>query len=143
MLIFSPGDALWPVKMDEVQIDQMMTNLTLNARDAITERGTIVITTRNVVVDASFCRSHPEIVPGDYVLLEVCDDGCGMDKKTLEYVFEPFFTTKSITEGSGLGLATVYGIVRQNRGALFASSTKGAGATFKIYLPRSASQSSL
>ncbi len=136
-LIFTSGEGLWPVKMDAVQIDQIITNLALNARDAIKERGTLFIATHNVTVDALFCKCHPEIVPGDYVLLEVRDDGAGMEKNVLDLVFEPFFTTKSMTEGAGLGLAVVYGIVRQNNGAVLANSIKGAGTTFEIYLPRS------
>ena len=137
-VIVTSVDRLWPVRIDSTQIDQVMINLALNARAAIKECGTLNITTRNIVVDAAFCAVHSEIVPGDYVLLEVHDDGCGIDQETLDSVFEPFFTTKSMIEGTGLGLATVYGIVRQNRGAIFASSTQGAGATFMIYLPRSA-----
>ena len=137
-VVFTPGDGLWSVRIDSTQIDQIMINLALNARDAITEIGTLVISTGNIVVDSAFCSVHSEMVPGDYVLLEVHDDGCGIDNQTLESIFEPFFTTKSMTEGSGLGLATVYGIVRQNQGAIFASSRKGAGTIFEIYLPRSA-----
>ncbi len=141
-VIFTPGDGLWPVKMDSTQIDQVMIKLALNARDAIKECGTLVITTRNIVVDSAYCFVHSELVPGDYVLLQVHDDGCGIDKETLDSIFEPFFTTKSMTEGIGLGLATVYGIVRQNQGAIFASSRKGAGTIFEIYLPRSAANGS-
>ena len=136
-LIFTPGDNLWRVKMDPAQIDQIVTNLALNARDAIKDAGAFFITTHNILVDAAFCECHPELVLGDYVLLEVRDDGCGMDKETLNSIFEPFFTTKSMTEGTGLGLAMVYGIVRQNRGAILPYSTKGKGTTFEIYLPRS------
>lgn len=122
--------------MDAVQIDQIMTNLALNARDAIKVNGTLFIVTRNVVVDADFCHDHSELIPGDYVLLEVRDDGFGMEKEVLDYVFEPYFTTKFMGDGAGLGLAMVYGIVQQNHGAIFASSIKGTGTTFAIYLPR-------
>lgn len=139
-LIFRPGHALWSVQMYLPQLDQIMTNFALNARDAIREGGNFFITTRNVVVDVPFSQSHPEIVPGDYIVLEVRDDGCGMDKETLDFVFEPFFTTKSMTEATGLGLSMVYGIVRQNLGAIFVHSTKGMGTTFEIYLPRSAAK---
>ena len=138
-LIYISGD-VWPVKVDSTQIDQVMINLALNARDAIKESGTLVITTKNIVVDAAFCNVHREMVPGDYVLLEVRDDGCGMDNDTLASIFEPFFTTKPMAEGTGLGLAMVYGIVRQNRGTILAYSTKGIGTTFEIYLPRSAAR---
>ncbi len=137
-VIFTSCDGLWPVKIDSTQIDQVMINLALNARDAINESGTLVISTGNVVVDAAFCSVHAEMVPGDYVILQVRDDGCGIERETLDSIFEPYFTTKSMTEGAGLGLATVYGIVQQNRGVIVASSRKGAGTTFDIYLPRSA-----
>jgi len=135
-LIFTPSDRLWLVQMYLPQIDQIMINLALNAKDAMKEGGNFFIATRNCVVDVAFSRSHPEIVPGDYVVLDVRDDGCGMDKETLNSIFEPFFTTKTITEAKGLGLAMVYGIVRQNRGTILAQSTKGKGTTFEIYLPR-------
>ncbi|ACF43563.1 two-component system sensor histidine kinase NtrB [Pelodictyon phaeoclathratiforme] len=135
-LIFAPGTLLWSVKIDAVQIDQIMTNLALNARDAIKVNGTLFIVTRNVVVEADFCHDHSELIPGDYVLLEVRDDGFGMEKEVLDYVFEPYFTTKFMGDGAGLGLAMVYGIVQQNHGAIFASSIKGTGTTFAIYLPR-------
>ena len=139
-LIFTPEDHLWPVKIDSTQIDQVLINLALNAKEAFNESGTLVVTTGNVVVDEAFFHSHPETVPGDYVLLKVSDDGCGMDKDTLASIFEPFFSTKPITEGTGLGLAMVYGIVRQNLGTILAYSTKGKGTTFEIYLPRSAAE---
>ncbi len=139
-LTFSLGEGLWSVDMYLPQIEQIMINLTLNARDAMKEGGDFFIATRNVQVDAPFSQSHPEIEPGDYVVVEVGDNGCGMDKETLDFVFEPFFTTKPMTEATGLGLAVVYGIVRQNLGAIFAHSTKGKGTTFEIYLPRSTSQ---
>jgi len=135
-LVFTPGEALWIVQMYLPQIDQIMINLALNAKDAMKEGGVFSLATRNVVVDAPFSQLHPEIIPGDYVVIEVGDNGCGMDKETLDFIFEPFFTTKPITEAKGLGLAMVYGIVRQNRGIILAHSTKGKGTTFEIYLPR-------
>ncbi len=136
-LIYTPGSALWPVKMDSSQIDQIMANLAINARDAIRGAGTMSIRTCNVSADALYCQQYPEMIPGDYVLLIVEDNGCGMDTETLELVFEPFYTTKSMAEHSGLGLATVHGIVRQNNGFIKVSSKKGEGTTFEIYLPRS------
>ena len=136
-LRYTPGDSLWPVTMDLLQIEQIMANLVKNSKDAIQDVGTLSIETRNVTVDSAFCKVHPYTVPGDYVLLVVHDDGCGMDKETRDSLFEPFFTTKSIESSTGLGLATVSGIVRQNRGTIDVFSQKGIGTTFEIYLPRS------
>lgn len=135
-LAFVPGKDLWAVKMDPSQIDQIMTNLTLNSRDAIQGAGAIIIETRNIVVDASYSQSHPGSFPGEYVQLMVRDDGHGIDKETINSIFEPFFTTKPITESYGLGLATVYGIVSQNNGFIEVFSREGDGTTFEIYLPR-------
>ena len=135
-LIFSLSNDLWPVKMDSSQIDQIITNLAINSKESIQGIGVLTIETRNVSVDDAFSRHHPDIVPGDYVLLVFRDNGKGMDKVTLDSVFEPFFSTKSNTSSTGLGLATVYGIVKQNNGAIMVSSDIGKGATFKIYLPR-------
>ncbi len=134
-VIYKLSKDLWPVQMDSSQIDQIITNLAINARDAIQGIGTLSIETRNVTVDADFSRDHPEIVPGNYVLLSVQDNGSGMDKKTLDSVFEPFFSTKSSITSTGLGLATVHGIVMQNNGAVLVSSEVGKGTTFEIYLP--------
>jgi len=139
-LIFTPCNALWPVQMYLPQIDQIMGNLALNAKDAMKEGGNFFITTRNVQVDVAFSQSHPEILPGDYVVVEVRDDGCGMDRETLDFIFEPFFTTKPMSEAIGLGLAMVYGIVRQNQGTILVRSTKGRGTTFELYFPRSAAK---
>ena len=115
-LIFSLSNDLWPVKMDSSQIDQIITNLAINSKESIQGIGVLTIETRNVSVDDAFSRHHPDIVPGDYVLLVFRDNGKGMDKVTLDSVFEPFFSTKSNTSSTGLGLATVYGIVKQNNG---------------------------
>ncbi len=131
-----PRARLWPVKIDPAQVDQMLANLCVNARDAITGVGRITIETDNVTVDKTLQREHPEFSPGDFVLLSVTDNGCGMDKQTLDNIFEPFFTTKEVGKGTGLGLATVYGIVQQNGGFIHVSSEEGKGATFRVYLPR-------
>jgi two-component system, cell cycle sensor histidine kinase and response regulator CckA len=129
------GNNLWPVRIDPSQIDQILANLAINARDAIDGVGKITIGTANLVLEESCTTEIPDLVPGDYVLLTVSDNGCGMDEKTLKHVFEPFFTTKKVGSGTGLGLATVYGIVRQNDGYIHVSSTLGEGTTFEIYLP--------
>jgi len=135
-LTWLPGAGIWPVKVDPSQIDQVLANLCVNARDAITGTGRITIETRAVRFDEAYCAVHPGAVPGEYVLLAVSDDGCGMDQETLGKLFEPFFTTKEMGKGTGLGLATVYGIVKQNGGFVTVASERGHGATFHIYLPR-------
>ncbi|MCX5761635.1 MAG: ATP-binding protein [Gemmatimonadetes bacterium] len=132
-----PAADLWPVRMDPTQVEQMLTTLCLNARDAITSTGTVVVTTANRVIDARQCETLPEATPGAYVQLSVTDSGRGMSPGALSHVFEPFFTPKGVGEGSSLGLASVHGAVRQNGGFIVASSAEGAGATFDIYLPRS------
>jgi len=135
-LLWSPAGQLWPVKIDPSQVDQLLANLCINARDAIKGAGKLIIETRNACFDTAYCARHLECKPGEYVLLVVSDNGCGMDRTTLEKIFEPFFTTKNIGEGTGLGLATVYGIVRQNNGFIHVYSEPGHGSSFKIYLPR-------
>jgi PAS domain S-box-containing protein len=135
-LCWQPQPDLWPVKVDPSQIDQILANLCINARDAIAEVGKTTIETGNSIVDKAYCRGHPGLAPGEYVRLAVSDDGCGMDKETLSHLFEPFFTTKGVGQGTGLGLATVYGIVKQNNGFTDVHSELGKGTTFTIYLPR-------
>jgi PAS domain S-box-containing protein len=130
------GSDLWSVKVDPSQIDQILVNLCVNARDAIGNVGNITIETSNIVFDSSYCETHVEFIPGDYVLLAVSDNGCGMNSETLDSVFEPFFTTKGLGKGTGLGLAMVYGVVRQNNGIINIYSELDHGTTFKIYLPR-------
>ncbi len=135
-LVWRPGKDLSPVKVDPSQIDQILANLCVNARDAIGDTGKVTIETDAVVFDAGYCEEHPGFVPGEYVLLAVSDNGGGMDKDTLNKLFEPFFTTKVMGKGTGLGLSTVYGIVKQNNGFINVYSEPGHGTTFKIYLPQ-------
>lgn len=131
-----PGEDLWSVKVDPSQIDQVLANLCVNARDAINGIGKVTIETRNISFDGASFSSYNGFVPGDYILLAVSDDGCGMNEETLSQIFEPFFTTKGLTTGTGLGLSTVYGIVKQHDGFLDVNSMPGQGTTFKIYIPR-------
>jgi two-component system cell cycle sensor histidine kinase/response regulator CckA len=131
-----PGVDLWPVKIDPSQIDQLLANLCVNARDAITGVGKITIETENFTFDEAYCAVHPGITRGEYVMLAVSDNGCGMDGDILDHIYDPFFTTKELGRGTGLGLATVYGIVTQNGGFINVYSEPGRGSTFKIYLPR-------
>ncbi len=135
-LVWQPATLLWPVKMDASQIDQILANLCINAKDAIDGVGKLTIETGRKSFDEEYCSEHPGFIPGDFVLLAVSDNGCGMDKDTLDNLFEPFFTTKAVGKGTGLGLATVYGIVKQNKGFINVYSEPGQGSTFKIYLPR-------
>jgi two-component system cell cycle sensor histidine kinase/response regulator CckA len=135
-LAWMPGADLWAVKVDPSQIDQILANLCVNARDAIGGVGKVTIETGNVDIDEAYCAGHPGFVSGEHVLLAVSDDGGGMDEETRAHVFEPFFTTKGMGRGTGLGLATVYGIVKQNEGFVNVYSELGLGSTFKIYLPR-------
>ncbi len=135
-LVWKPGPHLWKVKMDRAQVDQILANLCVNAKDAIAGTGTITLETQNVVLSHEYCAVHTEFAPGEYVMLAVTDTGCGMDEETLSHIFEPFFTTKEAGKGTGLGLSTVYGIVRQNRGFVNVYSEPGVGTIFRIYIPR-------
>jgi PAS domain S-box-containing protein len=135
-LAWLPGKNQWPVKLDPSQIDQILVNLCINARDAIIGVGKITIEMENITLDQDYCDDHPGFIPGDFVMMAVSDNGHGMDKDILDNIFEPFFTTKKAGHGTGLGLATVYGIVKQNNGFINVYSEPGHGTTFKIYLPR-------
>jgi PAS domain S-box-containing protein len=135
-LAWLPGFELWPVMIDPTQLDQIVANLAANARDAIGGVGRLTIETEKFTCDEEFCAAHADSRVGDYVLLSVSDDGQGMGKETMSHLFEPFFTTKGPGKGTGLGLATIYGIVKQNNGFIDVFSTPGHGTTFKVYLPR-------
>ncbi len=135
-LIWLPGKEVWPVKMDPSQIDQILANLCINARDAIVGIGSLTIETDTTLFEKDYHSAHFDFEPGEYAKLTVSDNGCGMDRETLANIFEPFFTTKELGKGIGLGLATVYGIVKQNKGFINVSSEPGQGTTITIYLPR-------
>jgi CheY-like chemotaxis protein len=132
---FIPGRDLGTVRADPVQMEQVVLNLCVNARDAMPEGGRITIETEDVLVSGEYARTHPWARPGRYVLLSVSDTGAGIPPEVLEHVFEPFFTTKATGKGTGLGLATVYGVVQQHGGMIQAYSEIAAGTAFKIYLP--------
>ena len=135
-LSWLPGSGIWQVMVDPSQMDQILANLCVNARDAIGETGIISIETGNASFDEAYCESYAGYVQGDFVLLSVSDNGHGMNRETMDRMFEPFFTTKELGKGTGLGLSTVYGIVKQNNGFINVYSEPGQGTTFKIYLPR-------
>lgn len=135
-LAWLPGTGLWPVKIDPSQIDQILANLFVNARAAIAGVGKMTVETGNNTFDEEYCDAHAGFVSGEYVRIVVSDNGSGMDKETLAHIFEPFFTTKGVGEGTGLGLATVYGAIKQNYGFINVYSELGIGTRFTIYLPR-------
>ena len=136
-LNWNPEPRLWAVKIDPSQVDQILANLCVNARDAIKGNGNIVINTVNAEIDEKYCLEHPYVhEAGDYVRISVADDGCGIVEEVQDHIFEPFYTTKSIGSGTGLGLATVYGAVKQNNGFITFATEPGHGTVFNIHLPR-------
>ena len=137
-LRWRPGGPLWPVELDPSQLDQLLTNLCVNARDALDGGGEVLIETRNLTLDEAACLAWDQAVPGDHVLLAVTDNGSGIDEAVLPHLFEPFFTTKPAGRGTGLGLATVYGVVTQHGGAIRVRSRVGEGTRFEIVFPRRA-----
>lgn len=135
-LVWLPAEDLWSVMVDLSQLDQILANLCINARDAISDVGKVTIETKNRIFDEDYCATHADFIPGEYVMLALSDNGRGMDKETVARIFEPFFTTKDVGQGTGLGLSTIYGIVRQNDGFINVYSECGQGTTFTIYLAR-------
>ena len=132
---FNPGESLWRIKADPVQMEQILLNLGGNAADSMPDGGRLMIDTDNIVIGQDYIQTHPGVIPGNYVLLTVTDTGCGMDRRTVEHIFEPFFTTKEVGKGTGLGLASVYGIVKSQGGYIECYSEIDRGTTFRIYLP--------
>lgn len=138
--VWHPKKELWPVMMDVAQVKQIFDNLCQNAQESITGPGQITVSTDTTVLDADYCQKHAGVACGAYVVLSIRDSGRGIMPEMMEYLFEPFFTTKKMGKGAGLGLATVYGIVKQNNGTIDVASEPGKGTVFTVYLPRHAGE---
>lgn len=134
-LVWKPSVQQKMVKIDPTQVEQVLANLCINSKDAITNTGTVTIITSNCFLDETFCETHEDVLPGSYITLTISDNGRGMSAETQKNIFEPFYTTKELGKGTGLGLATVYGIVKQNNGAIDVISDKEVGSTFIMYFP--------
>ena len=135
-ITFIPDETLWNIQIDPVQLDQIVMNLAVNARDAMPQGGVFTIRSENITMESVNCSTNVACLPGEYVCITFSDSGTGMDQETLAHIFEPFFTTKEVGKGTGLGLATIYGIIKQNNGFIDVTSTLGSGTVFKVYLPR-------
>ncbi len=135
-LVWQPGGDLDPVKMDPSQINHVLAEVCLNAKDALVDSGTITITTGSASIDQTLCDTQPGLVPGEYITLTISDDGQGMDNETLANIFEPFYTSKDMDKGQGLGMSTVYGVIEQNNGFINVASEPDVGTCVTIYLPR-------
>ena len=135
-LSWQPDQDVWPVKVDPTQFDRVLTGLCANCRDAIEEAGSVHISSTNVLLDDTYCTPHRNVLPGEYAMVTISDDGHGMNRETLAHVFEPFFTTKDVGRGTGMDLAVIHGLVVQNAGHIDLDSEQGKGATVRIYFPR-------
>jgi CheY-like chemotaxis protein len=136
-LVTNLAEGIWPIKVDPPQMEQVIVNLAVNARDAMPNGGRLSIETQNTVIDQAYVAQHVDVEPGEHVLLTISDTGVGMDDEVMAHLFEPFFTTKERGQGTGLGLPTAFGIIKQSGGHISAYSEVDQGTTFRIYLPHS------